>query len=45
MNTEKRIQVKINSETMRALKVKCAREGVTLSDVVRRLLLEWLKTK
>lgn len=37
--------LEVDSELHRRLKVRCAEDGVSMSDLVRRLIEEYLKTK
>lgn len=42
---QKKIQVEVSNEIHKAVKVKALTQDTTVSEVVRKLLLSWLKEK
>jgi metal-responsive CopG/Arc/MetJ family transcriptional regulator len=39
----KLLTIDLKDDLHRAFKEKCAREGVTMSEVIRKLIKEWLE--
>jgi antitoxin component of RelBE/YafQ-DinJ toxin-antitoxin module len=39
----KLLTIDLKDDLHRAFKEKCAREGLTMSDVIRKLIKEWLE--
>lgn len=40
-----RVGVEISEEVARKLRVACAEEGITMSDVLRQLIASWLEER
>jgi len=45
MENDKQLKIRIDADTQRALNVKTAQEGVTISDVLRAAIADYLAGK